>query len=64
MLLSVALTALLVQGDAARPGSRNAHATAYDLRDSSLVLYGGATADRVLGDIWRWKSGAWRRVSP
>jgi Galactose oxidase, central domain len=44
------------------PGPRNAHGAAYDLRDSSLVLFGGAGTDRVLGDTWRWRLGTWHRL--
>ncbi len=46
------------------PGPRNAHAAAYDLRDRSLVLFGGATASEVRGDTWRWRSGVWYQASP
>jgi hypothetical protein len=45
------------------PGPRNAHGAAYDLRDGSLVLFGGATAAEVRGDTWRWQGGPWRRVT-
>ncbi|MEZ0335725.1 MAG: hypothetical protein ACAI18_17155 [Gemmatimonadales bacterium] len=61
--LPLRIWALPVQSRAARPGPRNAHGTVYDLRDSALVLYGGATADAVRGDTWRWKAGTWRLVS-
>jgi galactose oxidase-like protein len=44
------------------PGPRNGHAAVYDLRDGSMVLFGGATASDVRGDTWRWKAGAWRRI--
>ena len=44
------------------PGPRNAHGAAYDLRDSSLVLFGGAGTDRVLGDTWRWRHDTWHRL--
>jgi hypothetical protein len=47
----------------ATPGPRNAHGAVYDLRDSTLVLFGGATASEVRGDTWRWKAGVWRRLS-
>jgi L-ascorbate metabolism protein UlaG (beta-lactamase superfamily) len=45
------------------PGPRNAHGAVYDLRDRSLVLFGGAGTDRVYGDTWRWRDGSWRRLS-
>jgi hypothetical protein len=44
------------------PGPRNGHGMAYDIRDGSLVLFGGATSDEVRGDTWVWKSGKWRRA--
>jgi hypothetical protein len=43
------------------PGERNAHAAAYDSRDSTLVLFGGATAAEVRADTWLWWAGSWRR---
>jgi hypothetical protein len=46
-----------------RPGPRNAHAAAYDSRDGSLVLFGGATAAEVRGDTWRRRSGSWSRLA-
>jgi hypothetical protein len=55
--------AFLHQAILTDPGPRNAHALAYDLRDSALVLFGGATADEVRGDTWRWKNGAWRLLA-
>ena len=62
MLLSVSLAvgATVFQANVADPGVRNAHGAAYDVRDNSLVLFGGATADEVRGDTWRWKDGSWR----
>jgi hypothetical protein len=45
------------------PGPRNAHGMAYDLRDSAVVLFGGATAGEVRGDTWLWEAGAWRQAS-
>jgi hypothetical protein len=45
------------------PGPRNAHGLAYDIRDSALVLFGGATAEEVRGDTWLWKAGSWREAS-
>jgi hypothetical protein len=63
--LLVLACALLAAGTPAppetTPGPRNAHGAAYDLRDRALVLVGGATADEVRGDTWRWKGGRWRR---
>jgi hypothetical protein len=44
------------------PGPRNAHGLAYDLCDSTLVLFGGATAEEVNGDTWLWKAGSWRQA--
>jgi dienelactone hydrolase len=44
------------------PGPRNAHGAAYDIRDRSLVLFGGATEREVGGDTWRW-NGSWRRIA-
>ncbi|HEX6107105.1 MAG TPA: kelch repeat-containing protein [Gemmatimonadales bacterium] len=49
-------------GSEAGPGPRNAHAAVYDLRDSGIVLFGGATEAEVRGDTWRWKGGDWRRL--
>jgi hypothetical protein len=65
MLLSISLVAVaaMLQTSVAGPAARNAHGAAYDLRDSSLVLFGGATADAVRGDTWRWKHGSWRLVT-
>jgi hypothetical protein len=62
MILSVSTVvgAALVQASVAGPGVRNAHGAAYDLRDSSLVLFGGASASEVRGDTWRWMEGSWR----
>ena len=44
------------------PGPRNAHGAVYDLRDGALVLFGGASANEVRGDTWRWKAGVWSRL--
>ncbi|HEU5039763.1 MAG TPA: kelch repeat-containing protein [Gemmatimonadales bacterium] len=45
------------------PGPRNGHGAAYDVRDGTLLLFGGATTDEVRGDTWRWKDGRWRRLA-
>lgn len=42
-----------------RPGVRNAHAAAYDVRTHSLIVFGGATASEVRADLWRWHAGSW-----
>jgi hypothetical protein len=47
----------------AGPGPRNAHGVAYDIRDSALVLFGGATSEEVRGDTWLWEAGKWRQAS-
>jgi len=48
---------------AGRPGPRNAHAAVYDSRAGTFVLFGGATAEEVRGDTWRWAAGAWRLLA-
>ena len=65
MLLSVTIVvvATMVQASVPDPGVRNAHGATYDLRDSSLVLFGGANAAEVRGDTWRWKHGTWRLMT-
>ena len=51
MLLSLSMAVVTIGLQASTgPGVRNAHGAAYDLRDSALVLFGGATADQVRGD--------------
>jgi hypothetical protein len=45
------------------PGPRNAHAAVYDTRARAFLLYGGATADEVRADLWRWSEGSWH-LSP
>lgn len=65
-MISLAGVLLLLSGSLNQggqsPGPRNGHGAAYDLGDHSLVVFGGATADEVRGDTWRWKSGTWRRL--
>jgi hypothetical protein len=53
------VSSLVLGAQSENPGHRNAHGAVYDLRDRALVLFGGATADEVRGDLWRWASGTW-----
>lgn len=46
-------------GPPRHPGVRNAHAAVYDSRTHTLVLFGGATASQVRGDLWRWRADVW-----
>jgi hypothetical protein len=34
----------------------------YDSREKTLLVFGGATAAEVRGDLWRWRLGAWQPV--
>ncbi len=43
------------------PGVRNAHAAVYEARQHTLLVFGGATATEVRGDLWRWRDGSGRR---
>lgn len=45
------------------PGPRNGHGAVYDSREGTLLLFGGASADEVRGDTWRWRDGRWRRLA-
>jgi hypothetical protein len=35
----------------------------HDERRRVLVLFGGHDGERVFGDTWEWRDGAWSRVA-
>jgi hypothetical protein len=44
-------------------GVRNGHRLVYDSKRKKTILFGGADASRVLGDLWEWRGKKWRCVS-
>lgn len=49
---------------AGQPGSRTAHAMAYDRQRGVIVLFGGATVDdSYLADTWEWDGETWTKKS-
>lgn len=68
LIVTVACAAVSAQnrGDAVLNGCsgevtvRNAHGLIYDADRRRIVLFGGADASTVLGDLWEWYQGKWR----
>jgi hypothetical protein len=50
-------------GYATSPSARSASGITYDPATASIVLFGGAAGDSVLGDTWTW-DGVWRPRFP
>ena len=44
------------------PGSRYAHAMAYDHHRGVAVLFGGRTKQNILNDTWEFNGGGWYMV--
>ena len=45
------------------PGYLNAHSGAGDSRRKAAMIFGGADERQVLGDLWQYRLGRWRRVA-
>jgi hypothetical protein len=66
MLFAVTVKDTLSQGllearqrAAVGPGVRNAHAMVFDPRRERVLMFGGADATSVRGDLWSWDGARW-----
>jgi hypothetical protein len=66
LFLILALSASFTGARIAVPDSltvRNAHAMAYNPDRATVMLFGGADAESVRGDLWEWNGKQWQQVS-
>jgi Galactose oxidase, central domain len=52
------------QHPAAHPSARSGAAVAYDAATGTVVLFGGAGSQGVLGDTWVWDGSTWAKQHP
>lgn len=51
------------QAIATIPSSRWTYQMTYDEKNNEILMFGGATKDRILGDFWSFKGSAWKKLS-
>ncbi|MEP7324022.1 MAG: kelch repeat-containing protein [Saprospiraceae bacterium] len=45
------------------PESRWIHQMTYDEKNNQILLFGGATNDKILGDLWSFNVSGWKKLS-
>jgi hypothetical protein len=66
LLLATGFAALPIMADAVASESlavRNAHAMAYHDGRRTVMLFGGADASEVRGDLWEWDGHRWQQLA-